>query len=71
MKFQTLIGAGIIAVACQASPAPQPTLPAVLARDHGHPSSPWINYTTLTGLFLLDDPSTNPSTFDYVDFFIP
>lgn len=25
-----------------------------------------INYTTVTGFFLQDDPSTNASTFDYV-----
>ncbi|KAH8808855.1 histidine phosphatase superfamily [Xylogone sp. PMI_703] len=35
---------------------------AVLPRG----SSPeYINYTTLTGLFLQDDPATDPSTFDY------
>jgi hypothetical protein len=30
---------------------------------------PWpsyIKYETVTGYFLQDDPSTNPSTFDYV-----
>ena len=26
----------------------------------------YINYTTVTGYFLQDDPSTNPSTFDFV-----
>lgn len=26
----------------------------------------YINYTTITGYFLQDEPSTNPDTFDYV-----
>jgi hypothetical protein len=26
----------------------------------------YINYTTITGYFLQDDPSTNASTFNYV-----
>lgn len=26
----------------------------------------YINYTTVTGYFQQDDPSTNPSTFNYV-----
>ncbi|KAF1987448.1 phosphoglycerate mutase family protein [Aulographum hederae CBS 113979] len=29
------------------------------------PSAGWINYTTMTGFFLQDDPTTNASTFDY------
>lgn len=29
-------------------------------------SASYINYTTVTGYFLQDDPSTNPSTFVYV-----
>jgi hypothetical protein len=27
----------------------------------------YLNYTTLTGYFMQDDPATNPSTFDYVN----
>jgi hypothetical protein len=30
--------------------------------DHGSA----INYTTVTGFFLQDDPATDPGTFDYV-----
>lgn len=30
---------------------------------------PYVNYSTVTGYFLQDEPSTNPSTFDYVSFF--
>ena len=28
----------------------------------------YINYTTVTGYFLQDDPATNVSAFDYVSF---
>lgn len=39
--------------------------------DHGSghesgSSSSYINYTSVTGYFLQDDPSTNASTFSYV-----
>jgi hypothetical protein len=29
---------------------------------------PYVNYSTVTGYFLQDEPSTNPGTFDYVSF---
>lgn len=31
---------------------------------HAHPPS-YINYTTIAGFFLQDDPTTNASIFDY------
>lgn len=57
-----LVAAGILALA-NATPAPLPTLAAVLPRTSG---DKWINYTTLTGFFAQDDAATVPGTFDYV-----
>ena len=31
-----------------------------------HSGDSFINYTSVTGFFQQDDPSTDPSTFDYV-----
>jgi hypothetical protein len=31
-------------------------------------SPPLLRFTTVTGYFLQDDPSTDPDTFDYVRF---
>lgn len=36
----------------------------ITVADAQRPS--YINYTTITGFFLQDDPTTDPSTFDYV-----
>ncbi|KAI3321098.1 phosphoglycerate mutase-like protein [Xylariaceae sp. AK1471] len=36
---------------------------AQISTSHGHEST--INYTTITGFFLQDDPATDPGTFDY------
>lgn len=33
-------------------------------------NSHYINYTTVTGFFLQDDSSTNPSSFDYVSSYL-
>jgi len=41
--------------------APQHTVPPYRLS----PSS-WINYTTVTGVFLQDDADTDPKDFDYV-----
>lgn len=30
----------------------------------------YLNYTSLTGFFLQDDPATNASTFDYVNYIL-
>jgi hypothetical protein len=56
------------AITCAALAAPQPTALAVLPRLN---SNEYINYTTLTGFFLQDDPATNSGTFDYVRFCSP
>ncbi|KAF8861688.1 phosphoglycerate mutase-like protein [Acephala macrosclerotiorum] len=56
-----LVAAGILGLAT-ATPAPVPTLAAVLPRTNGEE---WINYTTLTGFFAQDDAATDPGTFDY------
>lgn len=37
-------------------------------RPYAASNSSHINYATVTGYFLQDDPSTNASTFDYVCF---
>ena len=50
---------GTFAVMCAADAAPQPT-PAPRSTPE------YINYTTITGFFLQDEPTTNVSTFDYV-----
>jgi hypothetical protein len=65
MQLRSLIPAtlGFFAITCTATAAPHPTSLAVLPRIS---SNEYINYTTLTGFFLQDDPATNPSTFDYV-----
>jgi hypothetical protein len=65
MQLKSLIPAipGFFAIACAAIAALQPTALAVLPRIS---SNEYINYTTLMGFFLQDDPATNPSTFDYV-----
>lgn len=65
MQLRNIIPAtlGFFAITCAAIAAPQPTSLAVLPRIN---SNEYINYTTLTGFFLQDDPATNPSTFDYV-----
>lgn len=41
------------------------TLVALFIMTDAHPSS-YRNYSTITGFFLQDDPTTNASTFDYV-----
>lgn len=51
------------AITCAAVAAPQPTALAVVPRLS---SNEYINYTTVTGFFLQDEPTTNPGTFDYV-----
>jgi hypothetical protein len=51
------------AITCAAVAAPQPTALAVIPRLS---SNEYINYTTVTGFFLQDEPTTNPGTFDYV-----
>jgi hypothetical protein len=51
------------AITCASLAAPQPTALAVLPRLN---SNEYVNYTTLTGFFLQDDPTTNSGTFDYV-----
>ena len=51
------------AITCAALAAPQPTALAVLPRLN---SNEYLNYTTLTGFFLQDDPSTSTTGFDYV-----
>ena len=38
---------------------------AVVVKSH-YIHQEYINYTTLTGYFLQDEPTTNPSTFNYV-----
>lgn len=38
----------------------------IMAEAHVASHHSYINYTTLTGFFLQDDPTTNASTFDYV-----
>ncbi|KAF4626683.1 hypothetical protein G7Y89_g11475 [Cudoniella acicularis] len=58
-KFlQTAILSALV-VTCAGHWAPRPT-PAP-----SHPSSDFINYTTVTGFFLQDESSTDPGTFDY------
>ena len=39
-------------------------LALIAMADAGRPS--YINYTTVIGYFLQDEPSTDPGTFDYV-----
>jgi hypothetical protein len=70
MHLKSLIPAtlGFFAVTCAAVAAPQPTTLAVLPRLN---SNEYLNYTTLTGFFLQDDPATDPNTFDYVRFHFP
>jgi hypothetical protein len=47
-----LTGAGLVATVASAN----------TIHNHGF----YINYTTVTGYFLQDEPTTNPTTFDYV-----
>jgi hypothetical protein len=65
MQLRNIIPAtlGLFAITCAAIAAPQPTSLAALPRIN---PNEYINYTTITGFFLQDDPATNPSTFDYV-----
>jgi hypothetical protein len=51
------------AITCAAVAAPQPTALAVVPRLS---SNEYISYTTVTGFFLQDEPTTNSGTFDYV-----
>jgi hypothetical protein len=55
----------LLAVTASAHFPPRPTLPPW---NPGHPGQgqDWINYTTVTGFFLQDEPTTVPGTFDYV-----
>jgi hypothetical protein len=39
-----------------------------LGRESAAPQ-PYVNYSTVTGYFLQDEPSTDPSTFNYVSRF--
>jgi hypothetical protein len=64
MQLTRLLPFGFaITCASLAAPAPEPTALAVLPRIH---SNEYINYTTLTGFFLQDDPATSTTGFDYV-----
>ena len=38
----------------------------VTLADSPSPNNAYINYTTITGYFLQDDPSTNSTTFDFM-----
>ncbi|PMD62443.1 phosphoglycerate mutase family protein [Hyaloscypha bicolor E] len=63
MQLTRLLPFGFaITCASLAAPAPEPTALAVLPRIH---SNEYINYTTLTGFFLQDDPATSTTGFDY------
>jgi hypothetical protein len=42
------------------------TVLALLAMGEANDRPSYINYTTITGFFLQDDPKTVSSTFDYV-----
>lgn len=63
MQFKALLPAFGFAITCAALAAPQPTALAVLPRIN---SNEYINYTTLTGFFVQDDPATSTDGFDYV-----
>ena len=38
----------------------------VVLADRPSPSDAYINYTTITGYFLQDEPSTNSTAFDFM-----
>lgn len=54
-----LAAAGLLSVTCSATPTPS-------HEEKGLKHKSWINYTTVTGFFLQDEESTNPTGFDYV-----
>jgi hypothetical protein len=62
MQLSRLLSFGF-AIRYAALAAPQPTAIAVLPRLN---ANEYINYTTLTGFFLQDEPSTSSTSFDYV-----
>jgi hypothetical protein len=67
MQLKSLFSVSAFAIvgsaAAVATAAPQPTL---APRHNNHDGSSYINYTTVTGFFLQDEATTDPSTFDYV-----